>query len=196
MRHIWRSRLHPGRSQRDIAPAEWRPPLPATVFSRELELSVAGIPLRLIHTPGHTVDHTALYLPQGKILWAGDMLSDLELPLVEDVRAYEATLAELAALDVDILVPGHGAVAFEAADIVPALTRIASTCSSSASAYKALWHRGVIAHKRWRPVFIFPFLNRIIIPNAHLWNIESAYRTLGGTVESPAGWENEWQSGF
>ncbi len=99
-------------------PAEWRPPLPATVFSRKLDLSVAGIALRLIHAPGHTADHTALYLPQGKILWAGDMLSDLELPLVEDVRAYEATLAGLAALDVDILVPGHGAVVFEAADIV------------------------------------------------------------------------------
>ncbi|GAB3564931.1 MBL fold metallo-hydrolase [Spelaeicoccus albus] len=70
-------------------------------------------PMELIVHDGHAPGHTALWLPHRRVLVAGDMLSDLELPLPldpDDVPAY------LHALDVlepyvhraEVLIPGHG----------------------------------------------------------------------------------------
>jgi hydroxyacylglutathione hydrolase len=61
------------------------------------------------HEPGHG----AIYLPGARTLLAGDMLSDIEIPLLhaasaDPAGAYLAGLAALAALDVEVVVPGHG----------------------------------------------------------------------------------------
>ncbi len=68
------------------------------------------------HAPGHAA--LVVRAPRGSVLVAGDMLSDVEVPLVDTdahdpVRTYRGALAalELAARDVDVLVPGHGSPA-------------------------------------------------------------------------------------
>jgi len=69
---------------------------------------------RCIHTPGHTPGHMCLYEPERRILIAGDHLldgispnvvcwSDAENPL----KHYLESLEKVAALDVDIVLPGH-----------------------------------------------------------------------------------------
>ena len=98
--------------------------------------SASGIPLELIglHTPlpaqggavpgevveheAHAPGHAALLLADRGVLLAGDMLSDVLIPLLDarrpgQVRAYETALDRLgaAARHVDVVVPGHGAVA-------------------------------------------------------------------------------------
>ncbi|HEX3510025.1 MAG TPA: MBL fold metallo-hydrolase [Solirubrobacteraceae bacterium] len=106
---------------------------PAQAMAQE---SASGIPLELIGlltplpsdggpVPGeivehqaHAVGHAAVLLADRRVLLAGDMLSDLLIPLLDSRRpdqvgAYEVALdlLEQAATQVDVLIPGHGAVA-------------------------------------------------------------------------------------
>jgi len=62
---------------------------------------------------GHAPGHSALFFPDSGILVAGDMCSDIEVPLLDLEQAdpvgdYLAALDALSALPVERVVPGHG----------------------------------------------------------------------------------------
>jgi hydroxyacylglutathione hydrolase len=62
---------------------------------------------------GHAPGHSALFFPDAAILVAGDMCSDIEVPLLDLDRAdpigdYLAALDAFAALPVGRVIPGHG----------------------------------------------------------------------------------------
>jgi glyoxylase-like metal-dependent hydrolase (beta-lactamase superfamily II) len=70
-------------------------------------------PVQAIVHDGHAPGHTALWLPERRVLIAGDMLSDVELPLPfepDDLGAYLAGLDRLAPFvaRASWLIPGHG----------------------------------------------------------------------------------------
>ncbi|UUT34734.1 MBL fold metallo-hydrolase [Microbacterium elymi] len=74
-----------------------------------------GVEIELIIHDGHAPGHTALWLPEQGVLVAGDMLSDVELPLPfypDDLPAYLDALDRLApfAAQATVVVPGHGHV--------------------------------------------------------------------------------------
>ena len=76
------------------------------------------MPGEIIEHQAHAVGHAAVLLEDRGVLLAGDMLSDVLIPLLDarrpdQVGAYEAALDRLeeAVKRVDVLVPGHGAVA-------------------------------------------------------------------------------------
>jgi glyoxylase-like metal-dependent hydrolase (beta-lactamase superfamily II) len=76
------------------------------------------VPGEIIEHQAHAIGHAAVLLADRGVLLAGDMLSDLLIPLLDPRRpgqldAYDAALDRLgeAARHVDVLVPGHGAVA-------------------------------------------------------------------------------------
>ena len=65
---------------------------------------------------GHSPSMLSLHLPERGVLIAADMLSDLEIPMIDhDGSAYVETLAALLPLAqhgaIETLIPGHGAVA-------------------------------------------------------------------------------------
>ncbi|GAB2625364.1 MBL fold metallo-hydrolase [Pseudactinotalea suaedae] len=67
----------------------------------------------LVVHDGHAPGHTAVWLPERGVLLAGDMLSDVELPLPfgpDDLPSYLAGLEVLApyVARAAVLVPGHG----------------------------------------------------------------------------------------
>jgi glyoxylase-like metal-dependent hydrolase (beta-lactamase superfamily II) len=75
------------------------------------------VPGEIIEHQAHAIGHAAVLLADRGVLLAGDMLSDLLIPLLDarrpdQVGAYETALDRLAdaARHVDVLVPGHGAV--------------------------------------------------------------------------------------
>ncbi len=76
------------------------------------------VPGEIIEHQAHAPGHAAVLLADRGVLLAGDMLSDVLLPIFDSrqddqVSAYESALERLseAAKHVDVMVPGHGAVA-------------------------------------------------------------------------------------
>lgn len=79
------------------------------------EVSWSGPPTMVVTHDGHAPGHSALFLPGSGVLIAGDMCSDIEIPLLDLDSAdpagdYRAGLESLAALPVRLVVPGHGSV--------------------------------------------------------------------------------------
>jgi glyoxylase-like metal-dependent hydrolase (beta-lactamase superfamily II) len=73
------------------------------------------VPGEIVEHQAHAIGHAAVLLADRGVLLAGDMLSDVLIPLLDprrpaQVGAYETALDRLgeAASHVDVLVPGHG----------------------------------------------------------------------------------------
>jgi hydroxyacylglutathione hydrolase len=86
------------------------------------ETGVTLGPWRLVlrDAPGHCDDQVTVHLPARRLLVVGDMLSDLEIPWLDrEPAVYRRTIEGIAALveagEVTTLVPGHGAIAVDAA---------------------------------------------------------------------------------
>jgi glyoxylase-like metal-dependent hydrolase (beta-lactamase superfamily II) len=76
-----------------------------------------GPEVRIIEHPAHAPGHAALLIEESKVLVAGDMLSDLFVPMIDFAAAepLEDYLAGLLLLegvadDVEVVIPGHGSV--------------------------------------------------------------------------------------
>lgn len=78
-------------------------------------LSWGGPSARLVTHDAHAPGHTAVWLPTAGVLVAGDMLSDAEIPLLEESTPaqYAAGLERLRPFveRAVVLIPGHGRVA-------------------------------------------------------------------------------------
>jgi glyoxylase-like metal-dependent hydrolase (beta-lactamase superfamily II) len=86
------------------------------------------VPGEIIEHDAHAIGHAAILLADRGVLIAGDMLSDVLIPLFDPRRpgqldAYAAALDHLgkAAQQVNVLIPGHGTVA-EGPEIAARLT--------------------------------------------------------------------------
>ena len=99
--------------------AESAPGIPLERLGLVTPLPADGgpVPGEIIEHQAHAVGHAAVLLADRGVLLAGDMLSDVLIPILDrrpgQVGAYETALDRLgeAARHVDVLVPGHGAVA-------------------------------------------------------------------------------------
>ncbi len=79
----------------------------------------AGPEVRIIEHPAHSPGHAALLIEERGVLVAGDMLSDVLIPMLDNLNStndpIEEYLVGLRLLedvvdDVDVLIPGHGSV--------------------------------------------------------------------------------------
>jgi glyoxylase-like metal-dependent hydrolase (beta-lactamase superfamily II) len=109
-----------GREQGQRMAAESASGIPLELLGLVTTLPADGGPLpgEIIEHQAHAVGHAAVLLADRGVLLAGDMLSDILIPLFDprhrdQVGAYETALDRLgeAARHVDVAVPGHGAVA-------------------------------------------------------------------------------------
>ncbi|HJV61017.1 MAG TPA: MBL fold metallo-hydrolase, partial [Albitalea sp.] len=77
----------------------------------DTELTVGGTRFVLRSAgPSHTPDDTVIYLPDEKVLFAGDVVFRARVPFIgqADSRHWIAALDQLLALDAKVIVPGHG----------------------------------------------------------------------------------------
>jgi glyoxylase-like metal-dependent hydrolase (beta-lactamase superfamily II) len=93
-------------------------PLELIALTTALPPDGGPVPGQIIEHDAHAIGHAAVLLADRGVLLAGDMLSDVLVPMLDPRRpdqlgAYAAALDRLseAARHVDVLVPGHGAVA-------------------------------------------------------------------------------------
>jgi glyoxylase-like metal-dependent hydrolase (beta-lactamase superfamily II) len=108
---------------------EWIPPDIAEQVPLDLFGLITGLPaetaripwdgpqVRIVEHQAHAPGHAALLIEERGVLVAGDMLSDVLIPMLDlnaadPVEGYLAALRLLegAADDVDVLVPGHGSI--------------------------------------------------------------------------------------
>ncbi len=108
------------REREQAAAAESASGIPLELVGLVTPLPADGgpVPGEIIEHQAHAVGHAAILLAERGVLLAGDMLSDILIPLfdssqADQVGAYETALDQLgeAASHVDVVVPGHGAVA-------------------------------------------------------------------------------------
>lgn len=110
--------------------AEGLPPEFAEEIPMDLLGLIAGLPagsvqipwdgpqVRIIEHQGHAPGHAALLIEERGVLVAGDMLSDVLIPMLDfndtadPIEDYLAALRLLEGVagDVDVLVPGHGSI--------------------------------------------------------------------------------------
>jgi glyoxylase-like metal-dependent hydrolase (beta-lactamase superfamily II) len=78
-----------------------------------------GPQVRIIEHPAHAPGHAALLIEERGVLVAGDMLSDVLIPMLDDLNSTNDPIEEYlvglrllegVADDVDVLIPGHGSV--------------------------------------------------------------------------------------
>ena len=168
-------------------------PRPTLAFEGILHVSLGNYELRLIPAAGHAADQIAIYEADHGVLWAGDMLSDAEIPFVShNLSAYQDTLARLSALDVRALIPGHGTPSTDPAEIQTRfnadreyLQKLSTHVHEAVLAGKSLAETvascGGIAFRQ-------PHENA----GMHQLNVESAFVELGGVSETPlVGWMRE-----
>jgi glyoxylase-like metal-dependent hydrolase (beta-lactamase superfamily II) len=93
-------------------------PLELVAHVTALPADGGPVPGELIEHQAHATGHAALLLADRGVLLAGDMLSDVLIPLFDfrqddQLAAYESALDRLAAATthVDVVIPGHGAIA-------------------------------------------------------------------------------------
>ncbi|MFI0538460.1 MBL fold metallo-hydrolase [Streptomyces sp. WSLK1-3] len=93
-------------------------PLELVGLLTPLPASGTPVPGEIIEHQAHAIGHAALLLADRGVLIVGDMLSDVLIPLFDvrqddQVSAYEQALdlLEEAARHVEVVIPGHGAVA-------------------------------------------------------------------------------------
>ena len=102
-------RLFPGVEWGDLQISE-----PTVTFSDEvtLHLDDTQAVARHVGRAAHTTEDTYVWVPERGLLYTGDLVFNRGTPfaLMGLVPGLIQTLRELAALDADVLVPGHGAV--------------------------------------------------------------------------------------
>lgn len=86
--------------------------LPNMVFDHELYLPEEG--LRLIYTPGHTIDSISILDEEDKVLNAGDNIGDTMEEIVPSIYSttdlFRESLRSLHDLDFDTVISGHNEV--------------------------------------------------------------------------------------
>jgi cyclase len=90
---------------------------PSSTFNGELELTVGDVPVRLIEVgPAHTRGDILVHLPGERVVFSGDILFAGGHPVMwaGSVDGWIAACERVLALDVDVVVPGHGPVSDQA----------------------------------------------------------------------------------
>jgi cyclase len=84
---------------------------PDTTFDEALTMHIDGREIRLIHfKPAHTPGDILIYLPQERVIFAGDLLFLYSTPVGFEAsfQGWIETLGTMSELDAIIYVPGHG----------------------------------------------------------------------------------------
>ena len=87
---------------------------PDRTFSGELELKVGDKAMRLIELgPAHTRGDTVLLVPEDRVVFTGDLLFNEGTPIAwaGPVSNWVRACDRILAMDVDVIVPGHGPIA-------------------------------------------------------------------------------------
>ncbi len=86
---------------------------PTTTFDKEMTVQVGNKSVELYNVgPAHTRGDVLAYVPGDKVIFTGDIIFNEGHPVIWDgpIANWQAACERILALDVDVVVPGHGPV--------------------------------------------------------------------------------------
>ena len=85
-------------------------------FTDTLTLNLGGLQVELFHTPGHSTGNIGVYIPEDKVVFASDSVFHHRKSWLHesDPAQWIESLERMSALDVEIVVPGHGDICSKA----------------------------------------------------------------------------------
>lgn len=93
---------------------QWGVLKPNKTFATELEIELAGVPLKLVHAPGETDDQIFVWIADRKILLSGDNiyktfpnLYTIRGTSYRDIKKWAKSLDKMRYLEPEILIPSH-----------------------------------------------------------------------------------------
>ena len=89
---------------------------PTRTFTDSLDITIAGVALRLVHVPSEAVDEIAVFLPEGRILLSAEVIPAETFPTLQPLRgeAYRnpvdwyQSIDALRRFEARAMVPSHG----------------------------------------------------------------------------------------
>ena len=91
-----------------LKPIEFKPDL---LLKDGDVIDAGGIPLNVLHTPGHSPESICLYWKESKVLITGDVIFMVSIGRTDlpggDINLLEQSIDRISQLDVDYLLPGH-----------------------------------------------------------------------------------------
>jgi len=179
--------------ERTECPDVYALPSPDMTFDDHIHIHLPGYCLSAIAAPGHAPDALVLYEPVAGFLWAGDMLSDVEVPMVMDTfHHYRQTLEQLAHFDIRVLVPGHGAATADGTEIRARIEHDRTYLASVEKCVASAVGQGASLSETVARCGDIGFVQPDNYPNAHRWNIEQAYLEVGVSASGTIGWAQDW----
>lgn len=171
---------------------EWpTDPLPPTLaYSERIDLRVGEHELQLVHARGETDDHTWVFIPAARVLCTGDLFiwAAPNAGNPQKVQRYAvewaAALRQMAALQPEFLLPGHGLPVIGAARVREALLDTAEYLESLYRQTLAAMNRGATIYQileEVRPpaeLAAKPYLRPVYDEPDFI--VRNVYRCLGG----------------
>ena len=147
-------------------------------------------PWRLVlrEAPGHSDTQLTIHLPERRLLIAGDMLSDIEVPWLDrEPAAYRATLEVLLAMSeggaIETLVPGHGSVARGAESVLERVRRDLGYLAALESGARAARVAGLTLEEAQARLAAMDYLGKgaaYPMDDVHRENVRFAWDAEGG----------------
>ncbi len=149
-----------------------------------MELRLGEKTIELLCAPGHAPEQLVVYDREEGMLWAADMLSDIEIPFVmHSLRAYRETLSRLAQLEVTMLAPGHGRPVRGRAEVRARFDNDSAYLAELQHRVAAAITAGRSAANTISSCADMAYANREQNEDAHRLNVETAFIELGGVSD-------------
>ena len=183
--------LHPGvaaaarqlKEDYDFSGVELVPP--TTLFDDRLERQLGDLEVALIHVgPCHQVGDTIVWVPQERVLFAGDVLFRLCTPMgwVGTYANWFKCLDLMVDLEPDVVVPGHGPVCG-----VEGVTEMKAYLQYIWDESRKCFDDGMSAREASKTIDFGPYVDWISPERIYL-NVERAYREFRGEPQ-----DKPWQ---
>lgn len=165
-------------------------PKPDITFKDNLTLMLGNLNLKLIYSPGHSEDQLVIYIPERNFLWAGDMLSDIEIPyIMNSLYSYKNTLERIDSLKIEKLIPGHGNPAVTGEEIKNRIIIDMEYLKILEDIVKKCLSKDKSIEETIDACEVINFRNQDENKFCHVLNVESAYIEMGGNVDTAKyGW--------
>jgi len=85
---------------------------PTETFEKYRSVEMGGVRMELVHKGGHKADSSVVWLPESKVLFAGDLIFEGRYPWMREshILTWMEALRWLPSLKAEVIVPGHGSV--------------------------------------------------------------------------------------